>query len=146
MKPSDKIIGVTPPPLAVPSYLQNWGAQSCLDAIRKLEEIDPARIQCLEFRVLLKVLGVESMTQGGIYRQTSDVERELFSKCSAQIVNMGEESFRRPDGSPVANRPKPGDFVVTAKYSGITVRDAQNNLYRFANDEDVVSIIKGEKE
>jgi len=144
-KKMGKIIGVEKPPLAVPSYLQEYVHSTVPPAIKQLEEIDPDSIQCLEFRVLLKVLGAESVTKGGIYRSAQDIEKELFSKCSADVVNFGEEAFCLSDGTPMANRPKPGDRVMIAKYAGITVRDKDYNLYRFANDKDVVAITKGEK-
>lgn len=147
-KPSS-IIGIEKPGLAVPSYLKGQ-ATSILTgdippAIRQLEEINPAQVQCIEFRVLLKVMGVESITKGGIYRAVEDIERELFAKSKAQLISFGAEAFCDPSGNPIVNRPEPGDFVMIAKYAGITVRDKDFNLYRFANDKDVVAIIKGEK-
>lgn len=111
-------------------------------AIKSLEVIDPTNITCLEFRVLLKVMSVDDITPAGVFKPDSAIEKELFAKCKAEVISIGKESFTLADGSKIADCPKPGDFVMIAKYSGITVRDKDFNLYRFANDKDVVAIIK----
>lgn len=136
---------VNKPHLSVPSYLASKLTDVSSRAIGALEEIDPTKIICLEYRVLLKVMGAEQITKGGVFRPASDIEKELFSKCKAEVVSVAFEAFTASHGEYIQNRPKPGDIVIIAKYSGITMRDKDFNLYRFANDKDVVGIIKGEK-
>lgn len=136
--------------LILPAHMRG-GAKTIVDsgdvphAIKNLDVIDPSTIQCLEFRILLKVASVEILSSGGIYRPATDIEKELFSKCTAEIISFGDEAFCLPNGEPIANRPVCGDKVMIAKYAGITVRDAEFNLYRFANDKDVVATIRGDK-
>lgn len=134
---SQKIIGADKPKLVG----VNFGSAS--SAIRQLEVIDPDTITCLEFTVLLKVMDVEGITQGGVFKPDVSIEKELFGKCGAELVSYGAEAFTLSDGSPMANRPKKGDRVIVAKYSGITMRDKDYNLFRFCNDKDVRAIVKG---
>jgi co-chaperonin GroES (HSP10) len=113
-------------------------------AIRALECIDPDKIQVLEYRVLLKVVSVEEITDGGILKPESFFEKELFNKTEAVFIACGEEAFTK-NGDFIQNRPEKGDLVITTKYAGNVYRDKDYNLYRFANDQDVVAIVRGDE-
>lgn len=114
-----------------------------LTAIEQMEEIDPARVQPIEFRVLLKVMECKTTYGDGlVLKPASVIEKELFGKCTSTVVSVGDQAFTLSDGTKLENAPKPGDVVVTAKYAGITVRDKDFNLYRFCNDKDIVAIYK----
>ncbi len=136
---------------AIPSKLVGFESKgvdmsTISSELRQMEVIEPEKLICLEYRVLLKVKSVENLTSGGVFKPDSAIVKELMSSCSAEIVSMGAEAFSLSDGSPMKNRPQIGDRVVTAKYAGVTARDKDFNLYRFANDKDCVAVIKGEKE
>lgn len=111
-------------------------------AMQKLEIIDPDKINPLEFRVLLRVCGVEELTDGGIFKPESFFERELFDKTEAVFVSCGDEAFTCRDGDYIRNKPEPGDLIITTKYAGNVYRDEGFNLYRFCNDQDVVATIE----
>jgi co-chaperonin GroES (HSP10) len=100
-------------------------------------------VQCIEFRVLLRVMESARISQGGVLKPVSVIEREMFGQNTATIVSMGALAFTDSNGNPLPDRPKPGDVVITSKYAGITMRDKEFNLFRFANDKDVVAIVKG---
>ena len=111
------------------------------DAVKNLEEIDPKKVRCLGCRVLLKIMSVVSTTPTGlIFLSEEAIERKLFSQCHATLISKGSMAFSDIDGE----HPEEGGKVITAKYAGIVVRDKDYNLYRFANDTDVVSIYEGE--
>lgn len=111
-------------------------------AIKQLEVIDPERFAPVEFRVLLRVMKVEDISPGGIWKLDSVLEKEIFGKCTATIVSMGSQAFTLSDGSPLPEKPKPGDTVILAKYSGLTLRDVEGNLYRLTNDKDVAAVLQ----
>lgn len=115
------------------------------DAVSSLEIIDPAELTCLEFLVVLKIADKERVSRGGIILSPAETDKALFASCKAQIVSHGAECWLNGDGTPLANRPKVGDKVLIAKYAGLTFRDKEYNLYRFAHDKDVVAVVKGEK-
>lgn len=113
-----------------------------LAAIRALEVIEPEKIQCLEYRVLVKVADAQKITDGGILKPGSAIEKELFANTRSVIVNVGAEAFLGSNGQYIESRPQPGDVVVISKYAGLPMRDKDYNLYRFANDKDIVAIVK----
>lgn len=131
--------------LIKPAYMpeaDSFGGSQIPHEIKSLEEIDPERVRCLGCRVLLKVMSVDSLTKGGLYKTTKTIMEELFAKCIAVLVKKGSQAFL--DFSDAEEIPMDGETVIIAKYSGITMRDKDFNLYRFANDTDVVSIYEGE--
>jgi co-chaperonin GroES (HSP10) len=111
-------------------------------AVMKLECIDPDNVVLLEYRVLLRVVEVAEITDGGIFKPESFFERQMFDKTEAVFIAGGSEAFTDSNGAPIENRPQKGDRVITTKYAGNVYRDADNNLYRFANDKDVVAIVR----
>ena len=110
------------------------------EAVQAMEEIDPEKLTPLEYRVLLRINHVDSITQGGIIMPGTAVEKQLFGKTKGEIVCMGDEAFTGPSGGYISNKPEVGDTVITAKYAGSTYKDSQGYLYRFCNDKDIISI------
>lgn len=120
----------------------NATGNEVLAAIKALEVIEPEKITCLEYRILLKIADAASITEGGILKPSSVIEKELFANTKGVIVNMGAEAFCSAEGQSIENRPEIGDKVVLAKYAGLPLRDEKFNLFRFCNDKDVVAVIK----
>lgn len=114
-------------------------------AVSSLEVIDPEELTCLEFLVVLKIADKARVSRGGIILSPSETDKDLFASCKAQVVSFGAECWHNGDGTPLANRPKVGDNVLIAKYAGLTFRDKEYNLYRFAHDKDVVAVVKEKK-
>lgn len=112
-------------------------------ALMKLECIDPEAMTLLEYRVLLRVVRVDEITEGGIFKPESFFEKQMFDKTEAVFIAGGSEAFTDSNGLPIENRPVKGDRVITTKYAGNVYRDKDNNLYRFANDKDVVALVRG---
>lgn len=141
---AQKIVGLDgtelKPGLAVPPGAVD--ARMAASALRDLEVIDPSDQNPLEYNVLLRVCSVEELTEGGIMKPETFFTKELYNKTHAVIAAIGTEAFTRPDGDYIADRPAVGDLVITAKYAGNVYRDAENNLYRYAKDKDVISIVK----
>lgn len=116
-----------------------------VDKVVDLPVIDPASVNPLEYRVLLKVGKAEKKTNGGIILPDQSREKEEYHQIIAEVVSCGEEAFTSDKGGYIENKPKCGDRVIVAKYAGLMVRDKDANLYRFANDKDVIAVIEEEK-
>jgi co-chaperonin GroES (HSP10) len=114
-------------------------------ALRDLELIDPEKIIPLQFRVLVKVMTVDEISVGGIILSESEVEKTIMSKTYAEFITCSPEAFTQNGGDYVSNKPEKGDLVITTKYPGNPYRDKDNNLYRFCNDVDIVSVVKENK-
>jgi co-chaperonin GroES (HSP10) len=110
-------------------------------SIENLEVIEPDKIVPIEFRVLLRIAECKAKV-GNVLKPASVLEKEIFGRCTATLVSMGNMAFTDASGNRLSDAPKPGDKVMTAKYAGITVRDDAYNLYRVCNDKDVTSIVK----
>ena len=107
-----------------------------------LTTIDPDNVVPIEFRILLKVGKTEDKTPGGIILLDNTKEKDAFHQVIAEFISCGEMAFTNADGSLLRDAPKPGDKVIVAKYAGLPVKDKHDNLYRFANDKDIVAKVK----
>lgn len=106
----------------------------------KLQIIDPEKVTPIEYRILLMVGKVEEKSKGGIILSAKTAEKEQFADIVATYVCGGELAFSKDNGELLSVIPKKGDRVIIAKYSGLPARDKEGNLYRFANDKDIVAI------
>lgn len=110
-----------------------------------LEIIDPNKQRPTGTRILLMVASVESISPGGIILSDSAVVKEVFGSTNATLVKASAAAFVDPQtGDYYQDKPEEGDRVVTTKYPGNAYRDEEGNIYRFADDVDVVSVVEGE--
>lgn len=111
--------------------------------IRGLPVIDPSKMKPTRYNILLKVFGEGDITEGGIFRSESDINKTLMDKVTCELVACGEWAFTN-NGVDWPVKPKVGDTVFTSKYAGNLYRDEDFNLYRHAHDEDVCFVVEGE--
>ena len=101
-------------------------------------------LQPIEFKILVKLDVVEDKSAGGIYLPTSTQSREQYAAERGEIISMAENAF--VDNSLFAEKPKVGDRVLFAKYSGMIVEEVgeQREMikYRLMNDKDVCAILR----
>ena len=140
-----KLINQDGSDMALPRHIALPKDYNPIDRIfGEVEVIDPKTVVPTEYRVLLKIAGVEYMTKSGIFTKTpEEISRELMAKTDAVLVSSGAMAFTTSTGDYLPDTPKEGDRVLTTKYPGTVYRDKQNNLYRFANDKDVIAIVRG---
>ena len=107
----------------------------------KIPLVDVKTTMPIEFRILVKVGKVEEKI-GGIYLPESHRDKEVHHQIVAEYVRGGSMAFTDSSGRPLADAPVEGQKIVIAKYAGLAVKDKDDNLYRFANDKDVVAVIR----
>ena len=111
--------------------------------MKKSSPANESGIEPVEFKVLVHPSAVEvdpaiaSAKAAGIEIPRDVLERELMAQIVAKVVAIGGNAFE--DWRPPV--PKPGDTVLIAKYSGITVKGADGLEYRMLNDKDISGII-----
>ncbi len=125
--------------IEVPAYMAQPSDEVTL-AIKQLEVIEPLKMRLLGFRVLLKIADKDKITRGGIILPASQIDKDLFGSIKAVLVAIGTRAFEE---EAIEDRPKVGDEVHISKYAGLPLRDAEFNMYRYANDQDVIAV-KGE--
>jgi len=97
-------------------------------------------IQPVEYKCLVLPDKVEETTQGGIVLARNIQEQDQLAETRCQLVAVGGMAF---DDWNDERKPKPGDRVLIAKYSGILCRGDDGEEYRVINDKDVLAILTG---
>lgn len=100
-------------------------------------------IQPVEFRVLVKPSDVDvdpalaRAKAAGLKLPPDVLERELMAQIIGELVAVGGNAFEDWKGA----IPKVGDTVLISKYSGITLKGADEVEYRMLNDKDISGVI-----
>lgn len=128
---------INPTTGAVMNVSDNKVGDLVSQAIKGLEVINPDTIRVIGLRILVKIADKDRVSKGGIILSGSEVDKDLFSSIKGTIVAMGKRAFFEEAEE---DRPVVGDEIHIAKYSGIPLRDADFNLYRYTNDDDVISV------
>ena len=103
---------------------------------------NPSGISPVEFKVLIKQELSETERRAeasGLALPPELREREAMAGVRATLLAIGGNAYEDWKGL----KPKPGDRVYTAKYSGIEVIGEDGGKYRLINDRDVLAIIGG---
>jgi co-chaperonin GroES (HSP10) len=109
-------------------------------------KINPAGIFPVEFKCLIKQEAVEDSDpelarakRSGIVLPEEFKSREQMGGVRATLLAVGGNAFEDWKGE----KPKPGDRVYTARYSGIEVVGNDGGKYRLVNDKDCLAVIGG---
>ena len=92
-------------------------------------------IKPLADRVVLKAVEVEETTKGGIILAASAQEKPQV----AEVVAVGPGGV--VDGKEVTMYVKPGDKVITSKYSGTEV-EVDEEKYVIVKQNDILAVIE----
>jgi chaperonin GroES len=94
-----------------------------------------------EFKVLIKPKTVEEKTKGGIILPDEHKDREQFAQMEGELIAVSPLAFSYADWPEGADKPKPGDRVLFAKFSGAKVTGMDGVEYRLTNDKDVAAVL-----
>ena len=86
-------------------------------------------------RVVLKTLEAEETTKGGIILTSAAKEKPSV----AEVISVGPGG--KVDGKDVVMSVKPGDRVITDKYSGSTVKIGDEE-YTIVRQGDILAIVE----
>lgn len=114
------------------------------DAVHeRLGPSNPSGIRPTEFRVLVRPVEVEAKTKGGIIIPDEKKERDQYAVMEATIIECSPLAFTYEANWPVdADKPKAGDRVVIAKYSGALIKGKDGVEYKLVADKDVAAILE----
>ena len=118
-------------------------AAAASKAIKQLEVIDPDKIEATRFNILVRVVDVATMTEGGLFLPEAFFTKQLFDKTRAVLIKAGEEAFTGANGDGWGLKPEIGDTIIMSKNAGNLYRDEEFNLYRHAHDNDVCFVLGG---
>lgn len=94
-----------------------------------------------EFKVLVRAKAVDEKTAGGIIIPDQTKERDQHAQVEGVLVAVSPLAFTYADWPEGADRPKPGDRVLFAKYAGTNVRGKDGVDYRIVNDKDLSALL-----
>lgn len=101
---------------------------------------NPSGIAPVEFKCLIRqeLSDTEKRAEAsGLALPPELREREAMAGVRATLLAIGGNAFEDWKGQ----KPKPGDRIYTAKYSGIEVIGEDGGKYRLVNDKDCLAII-----
>lgn len=105
-------------------------------------QANPSGISPTEYKVLLKPKTVDEKTAGGIILPDEHKDREQFAQMEGEIVAVSPLAFSYDGWSGHEHaKPKPGDRVLFAKFSGAKVKGKDGVEYRLTNDKDVAAVL-----
>lgn len=112
--------------------------------ISKTVTVNTSGLEPVEFKVLVRPIEVSKFIEfkSGykLERPDETQEREQHAAMEGEIVSQSPFAFTYeewPDGAP---KPKVGDTVVFARYSGLLVKGADDIDYRLMNDKDIMAV------
>lgn len=94
----------------------------------------------VDHRVLVKPDPVEEVTKGGIIIADVTKDKQKYAGTKATLIAAGCNAFS--DWGEGAQKPKPGDRVHYAQYTGAWIKGEDGEDYVVLNDEDLTSIVE----
>ena len=96
-----------------------------------------------EYKILVEPIKVDEKTKGGIILPDEHKDREQFAQMQGVLVAVSPLAFTYADDEAWgdAEKPKPGDRVMFAKFAGAAVKGKNGKDYRIINDKDLSAVL-----
>lgn len=103
---------------------------------------NPSGINPTEYKVLILPKAVDAKTSGGIIIPDSTKDRDQFAQMEGTLIAASPLAFSYDGWAGHEHaKPKPGDRVLFAKFSGAVVTGKDGVDYRLANDKDIAAVL-----
>lgn len=102
-----------------------------------------SQINPTEYKVLIAPIVVDEKTKGGIILPDEHKDREQFAQMQGTLIAVSPLAFTYADAEAwgKAQKPKPGDKVMFAKFAGAAIKGMDGKDYRLVNDKDIAAVI-----
>lgn len=96
-----------------------------------------------EFKLLVLPKKAEEKSKGGIILPDDTKDREQFAQMEGVLIAVSPLAFTYAGEAEwsAADKPKPGDRVLFAKYAGALIRGKDGVDYRIINDKDLSAVL-----
>ncbi len=93
--------------------------------------------------MLVSPIKVDEKTKGGIILPDETKERDQFAQMQGTLVAASPLAFTYADKDEWgdAEKPKPGDKVMFARYAGAAVKGMDGADYRLIADKDISAVL-----
>lgn len=97
----------------------------------------------MEYKILVEPIKVDEKTKGGIILPDEHKDREQFAQMMGTLIAVSPLAFTYADKDDWgdAEKPKPGDKVMFAKFAGAAVKGMNGKDYRIINDKDLTAVL-----
>src|SRR5262245_14992289 len=104
---------------------------------------NPSGVYPTEYKVLVRPVKVEEKTKGGIILPDEHKDREQFAQMEGVLIAASPLAFSYANASEwgEAEKPKPGDKVLFAKFAGAAIKGRDGESYRIINDKDLSAVL-----
>jgi chaperonin GroES len=104
---------------------------------------NPSGIYPTENKVLVEQNAVEETTKGGIIIPDAVKDSKKYAEIEGRIVAQSRLAFNYvTDEEWGDEKPRPGDAIIIAKYSGVRVKGKDGKEYLLVNDKDITALRK----
>lgn len=107
--------------------------------------MNPSGINPTEFKVLIDPTPIQAKI-GSIFIPETTQDSEKFAQIKGRIVAVSPLAFiyasKEEWDAAGAEKPKPGDLILYAKYAGVRVKGKDGKEYVLANDKDICALIE----
>ena len=111
-----------------------------------LPVLNTSGIEPIEYKVVVRPVkekGYVEFKGGHKLLKPDDVkEKDQHAAMNGEIVAVSPFAFSYEEWPPAARKPRVGDAVLFARYSGITQTGADGQDYRIMNDKDIVAVLR----
>jgi co-chaperonin GroES (HSP10) len=99
-------------------------------------------IKPTEYKCLISPIVVANKI-GSIFIPDEHKDREQFAQMQGTLVAVSPLAFTYADDAAWgdAEKPKPGDKVMYAKFAGAAVKGMDGKDYRIVNDKDIAAVL-----
>jgi chaperonin GroES len=96
-----------------------------------------------EHKVLVEQKAAEEVTAGGIIIPSSTKDSLQYAEIEGRIIAVSRLAFNyATDEEWGGDKPKAGDRIIIAKYSGVRVKGVDGKEYLLTNDKDITAVRK----
>ena len=99
-------------------------------------------IRPMEYNVLVEPKEVEQKTKGGLILADQTREKEGFSRMEGVLVAVSPLAFNFDTWPEGAEKPKPGDRVIFAKYNASEITGQDGKAYWLMKDKSIAGVLE----
>lgn len=106
--------------------------------------LNKSGINPTEYKVLVLPKKADDKSKGGIIIPDESKDRNQFAQMEGELVAVSPLAFTYAAETEWngAEKPKPGDRVLFAKYAGALVKGKDGTDYRLVNDKDIAAVLE----
>jgi co-chaperonin GroES (HSP10) len=108
----------------------------------EFKALNPSGISPTEYKALIRPKQLGEKTPGGIIIPDETKDRDQFAQMEGDLVAVSPLAFSYDGWAGHEHmKPKPGDKVLFAKFSGAKVTGRDGVEYRLVNDKDIAAVL-----